>query len=293
MPRLPILIALSLFLFSALLMACGGSAAPAPAVGPTPNIEATVTALVDQRMASIPAPTEPPTRTPLPTATLYPTYTPHPTQTPLPTATPYPTYTPFPTPSISPTATPYPPYTPYPTYTPEVRPTPTSTPWPTSYLWETYTSPYSGLVLSYPYDWISIDPEDKYGGEYVWVSFLSFHAPGFGADVSVMTNYSLVGWDYGTGSYADSVREGLRQSAEEKEYGLESLTVTSLVALSPQIVDVEMEMRWENSCDETRYERYFQAIQYEYRVHVSVCKSSAYLYDGDFAREILDRFRYD
>lgn len=52
MPRLPVLIALSLFLFSAFLLACGGSAAPAdPAAPPTPT----------------PAPTPAPTPTAAPT----------------------------------------------------------------------------------------------------------------------------------------------------------------------------------------------------------------------------------
>lgn len=85
----------------------------------------------------------------------------------------------------------------------------------------------------------------------------------------------------------------MRETAEEKEYGLEALTVTSLVALSPTVVDVEMEMRWENSCAETRYVRYIAASHYEYQVYVSVCKSADYLYDADLAREILDRFRYN
>ncbi len=68
------------------------------------------------------------TSTPIPTATLYPTYTPVPTD--VPTATPYPTYTVVPT-EVS-TATPYPTYTPYPTPVPTATPYPTYTPYPTA-----------------------------------------------------------------------------------------------------------------------------------------------------------------
>lgn len=294
MPRLTAF--LSLFLFSAYLLACGGSAAPGATpqtVVPTPDIGATVAALVEQRMASIPTPTNHPTLTPAPTYTPYPSPTSYPSPTPQPTATFYPTYTPYPTPASIPTATPYPTYTPYPTPTPELRPTPTLTPWPDSYLWETYTSPHSGFVLSYPYDWVAIGSENEPQGNYAWFTHFSVYSPDFEADVSVLTSYSFIGWDYGPGSYADLVSERLRQSAEEKAYGLESLTVTSLTALSPTVVDVEMELRWENGCAQTRYERYFALYRYEYQVTVSVCRSSDYRYDADLAREILDRFRHN
>ena len=106
---------ITLFVLGIILSAC--TAPPEP----TPDLPATVTALVTARLADIP------TATPQPTSTPYPTFTPYPTPTPVPTATPYPTYTPLPTLAPLPTYTPYPTATRYPTSTPR----PTYTPYPT------------------------------------------------------------------------------------------------------------------------------------------------------------------
>lgn len=76
----------------------------------TPDIPATVTAQVDEHLATLP------TATPLPTYTPYPTFTPLPTVTPKSTLLPAPTYTPHPS------------YTPFPTSTPTPTPRPTPTP---------------------------------------------------------------------------------------------------------------------------------------------------------------------
>ena len=88
-----------------LVIACASEPPPVP---PTPNIEATVTAMVE----ALPTQALPPTYTPAPPATPYPTYTLVPSATPnpnlhsAPSATPRPTLEPLPT------------YTPYPTLQP-------------------------------------------------------------------------------------------------------------------------------------------------------------------------------
>ena len=87
-------------------VACASESPPPP---PTSDLQATVTAMVQD----------------IPTQTPYPTYTALPTYTPAPTATLYPTYTP------APTAEPYPTYTPAPTATPEPTPSPTTPGQPT------------------------------------------------------------------------------------------------------------------------------------------------------------------
>ena len=123
--------------------ACTAESPPAPAA--TPDIRATVTAVVED----IPTQTPYPTSTTSPTYTPAPTYTavpPYPTYTPASPATPYPTYTPaataepYPTHTPYPTATPYPTYTPAPTATPEPTltptPHPTVTPVPTAPTWQ-------------------------------------------------------------------------------------------------------------------------------------------------------------
>lgn len=86
---------------------------------PTPDIEATIAAGVDNALATREA-----QRTPTPTHTLIPTPTPIPTATPTPLPTP--TFTPLPTPTATPTALPTP--TPIPTATPTPTPNPTPTP---------------------------------------------------------------------------------------------------------------------------------------------------------------------
>lgn len=90
---------------------------------PTPNIDATITAMVEAL----------PTQPPPPTLAALPTYTPYPTPEPLPTLQPLPTHTPYPTPEPMPTLTPYPTPQPLPTYTPQptLEALPTHTPYPT------------------------------------------------------------------------------------------------------------------------------------------------------------------
>ena len=74
----------TLFLLPLLAVACASEPPPAP---PTPDIEATVTAMVEAL----------PTQPPPPTLAALPTYTPAPPATPRPTLEPLPTYTPYPT----------------------------------------------------------------------------------------------------------------------------------------------------------------------------------------------------
>ena len=125
-------LALTMFSFIT-TAACTGESPPAPAA--TPDIKATVTAMVEAIPTQTPYPTSTasPTYTPAPTYTAvppYPTYTPaspatpYPTYTPAPTAEPYPTLAPLPTHTPVPTATPYPTPEPLPTYTPQPAPTP-------------------------------------------------------------------------------------------------------------------------------------------------------------------------
>ena len=124
----PILVLIVLSLTAA---ACTAESPPPPAA--TPDIGATVTAMVEDIPTQAPYPTSTasPTYTPIPTYTAIPPATPYPTYTPIPPATPYPTHTP------APTAQPYPTHTPAPTYTPA----PTATPYPTLAALPTYT-PY-------------------------------------------------------------------------------------------------------------------------------------------------------
>ena len=110
-----------------LATACASEQPPAP---PTPDIEATVTAMVEALPTQPPPPTlvPLPTYTPAPTATAYPTYTPPPSATPYPTLEPLPTHTPLPTHEPLPTYTPQPTLEALPTQTP--YPTPTARPAP-------------------------------------------------------------------------------------------------------------------------------------------------------------------
>ncbi|MFC1935634.1 hypothetical protein ACFLX9_02595 [Chloroflexota bacterium] len=111
---------------------------------PTPDLEATVAAMVATQVAGQPTPTPTPTAeptwTPAPTWTPVPTWMPTPlpptatpTLTPTPTSAPEPTSTP--TPTNTPTLAPIPTHTPTPTPVPTVTPTfapqsrPTPTPW--------------------------------------------------------------------------------------------------------------------------------------------------------------------
>ena len=112
-----------------LAVACTGEQPAAPL--PTPDIQATVTAMVE----ALPTQPPPPTLAALPTYTPAPSATPYPTHTPVPSATPYPTYTPPPSATPYPTPGPLPTHTPYPT----LQPPPTYTPWPTLEALPTYT----------------------------------------------------------------------------------------------------------------------------------------------------------
>ena len=95
---------------------------PEPISTPTPNLDATLAARVQEgvQLGIQTAMAQIPTATPVPTATPIPTATPAPTATPIPTATPRPTPTATrrPTPTRRPTATPWP--TPRPTSTPSI-----------------------------------------------------------------------------------------------------------------------------------------------------------------------------
>ena len=113
---------------------------------PTPDISATVAAMVQDLPTRTPAPTYTPvplqpTYTPAPSATPYPTLVALPTYTPLPTLQPLPTYTPLPTLQPLPTYTPLPTLQPLPTYTPlpALQPLPTYTPLPALQPLPTYT----------------------------------------------------------------------------------------------------------------------------------------------------------
>ena len=125
----------------ATVQAMVSAALPTATPTPTPDVAATIAASVSATIAVQPTPRPRPTATatpiPTPTPTPRPTPTPHPsaTPTPIPTATPVPT----PTPTPVPTATPRP--TPTPTPRPTPTPVPTATPRPTA-------TPSAGLSLS-------------------------------------------------------------------------------------------------------------------------------------------------
>ena len=100
-----------------------------PTPEPTPDVEATAEAQLEKvysgieaTIVAMPTLTPQPTYTPRPTFEPLPTYTPPPTATPYPTATPSPTYTPLPTYSPLATLSPYPTATMRPTYTPHPTP---------------------------------------------------------------------------------------------------------------------------------------------------------------------------
>ena len=119
MPRLSVLLALSLFLFSALLLACGGSSAPAdpaaPAATTTPTpvpmptpVEPAAALVEPQTQPTAPAATPEIPAQPVPPVTLESVATPEPTPAPEPTVTPEPTPIPDPTTTPEPTPTPTP-----------------------------------------------------------------------------------------------------------------------------------------------------------------------------------------
>ena len=118
----------------ATVQAMVSAALPTATPTPTPDVAATIAASVSATIAVQPTPRPRPTATatatpiPTPTPTPRPTPTPHPsaTPTPVPTATPVPT----PTPTPAPTATPRP--TPTPTPQPTATPVPKATPRPTA-----------------------------------------------------------------------------------------------------------------------------------------------------------------
>ena len=116
-------LAISVFMLVAAIFVFAACASKPP---PTPDLQATVTAMVKDI----------PTQTPYPTLTALSTYAPAPTYTRAAPATPYPTYTP------APAATPYPTYTPAPATTPES--TPMSAPHPTAMFSPTPPAPTWG-----------------------------------------------------------------------------------------------------------------------------------------------------
>ena len=130
--KLPVVLALLIGIF---VLACS-TVTPDPAE-PTPNIDATVEAIIAQERAvdateeakaqvfsgsvgNVPSATQEPTAipTPLPTYTPYPSYTPITVPTQTPTLIPTPTPTAVPTPVLTPTAVPTPTPMPIPTPTP-------------------------------------------------------------------------------------------------------------------------------------------------------------------------------
>ena len=108
MPRLSAVFVLSICLFSAFLLACGGSAAPAPTniPEPTPNIEATVEARIQAELSANPTPASVPTNT----LVTMPTSAPMLEPTSIPTLEVTPALVPTPTvaPTFEPTSTPPP-----------------------------------------------------------------------------------------------------------------------------------------------------------------------------------------
>lgn len=108
-------------LFALLAVACASEQPSTPP--PAPDIEATVTAMVEALPTKAPPSTLAalPTYTPPPPATPYPTPEPLPTYTPQPTLESLPTHTPYPTPEPQPTLVPLPTYTPQPAPAPVVR----------------------------------------------------------------------------------------------------------------------------------------------------------------------------
>lgn len=108
----------------ATVQAMVSAALPTETPTPTPDVAATIAASVSATIAVQPTPLPRPTATATPVPTPTPTPRPDDTPTPIPTATPVPTATPRPTP----TPTPVPTATPRPTPTPTPRPTPTPVP---------------------------------------------------------------------------------------------------------------------------------------------------------------------
>ncbi len=129
----PLRLGLASFALAA-AVACGGGAAPSPAVNPVPTLEAVVEATVSPVFTPIATYTVIPT--PLPTSTFTPAAAPMPSPTP--TATP----TPNPTPTVTPTPTP----------TPTPRPNPAIVYATTLGLGQDVVSGLSGLGLDYVLD---------------------------------------------------------------------------------------------------------------------------------------------
>ena len=131
--KVPVVLALLIGIF---VLACS-TVTPAPAE-PTPNIDATVEAIIAQERA-VDATVEARAKVLVaeqPTATTYPTYTPVPTGTPPPQPANTPTLVPTATPTFvlapTPTLTPTPTAVPTPVLTPTAVPTPTPMPIPTA-----------------------------------------------------------------------------------------------------------------------------------------------------------------
>ena len=161
----------SMIVVVGLLAACAQPPPTSPPTPPLPDIEATVTTMIQ----ALPTPTRPPTYTPLPTYTPYPTLTALPTHSPAPTYTRYPTYTPPPAPTLraqpvrpttavpptaTPTPTPTPIPTPFPTSTPTPASTPTPTPAPTVVPARVVHGPVSGELLLRDGDLVFTDPRE-------------------------------------------------------------------------------------------------------------------------------------
>ena len=204
MKTLTIIACLFLFLLTAL------AACTTPPPTATPDIPATVTVQVEDRLDSAPTatpqptatpyptPTTVPTATPYPTGTPRPTYTPYPTPTTVPTATPYPTaiprptYTPYPTPTTSPTATPYPTATPRPTYTPYPTPRLTAAVVP-EVVWETVSDDTGTYTIDIPQYWILDSVEMYEDGKSSFTTWKS--SDNLEASISIEAVYSEYGFN--------------------------------------------------------------------------------------------------
>ena len=135
-----------------------------PGLEPTPDLRSTITAQVQEQLATIP------TATSQPTYTLSPTFTPYPTFTLVPTATPYPTHTPYPTLKPLATATPRP--TARPTRAPTIAPT-----WQGTDLWyrdvdaeTTVTGALNTMGLDYDVKMASLDADPNLEGADLYIT---------------------------------------------------------------------------------------------------------------------------
>jgi hypothetical protein len=160
---------------------------------PTPDLQATIEAVVQQRLGEIQAaatlvPT--PTPTTIPTPTITPT--PEPTATPTSTPSPVPTATTIPTPTPIPTPRPTPTPTPWPTTTPTPQPTSTQTP-----LFAPFLHPEGLWAIALPSSW-----DGKWVNNTDNVEIRGFNGAARSHSVSVW-RYPGYGFSYNPRGWAD------------------------------------------------------------------------------------------